>query len=288
MQVVYVMTISILINLFLVIIKLIGGFFGHSHALLADGVHSFSDLITDFIAIIGGFFARKPPDSKHPFGHANIEYVTGFAISLFILGIGYSIIKHAFTDTTLIPSTLVIMISLITIFLKLLLSRFILYYGYKSHNQILIASGKESNTDVISSIVVLISALFMQLAKYFPILQYADKCAAIVVGVFIVKIGIDIFKENLSFIIGEQETDSDYINQIYTIILSVPNVLSIHDFILLKYGSSYKLTSSIGMKSNLTLGEAHFIIDEVESLITSFDKRICYITIHMEPEKEVT
>lgn len=288
MRVVNVMVISILVNLFLVIIKLIGGIFGHSHALIADGIHSFSDLITDFIAIIGAFFARKPPDNKHPFGHANIEYVTGFAISFFILGIGYSIIKHAFTNTTLIPSTLVIVISLITIFFKLLLSRFVLYYGHKSHNQILIASGKESNTDVISSIVVLISALFMQLASYYPIFRFADKCAAIVVGIFILKIGIDIFKDNLSFIIGEQETDIDYINQIYTLILSVPNVCSISNFILLKYGSYYKLTGCIGMRGSLTLDEAHSIIDEVEVLIASFDKRIRYITIHMEPEKEVT
>lgn len=287
MQVVNVMLVSIIVNVFLVIIKIIGGVLCYSHALIADGIHSLSDLITDFVAIIGGFFSKKPPDDKHPFGHANIEYITGFAISLFILGIGISIIKNSFTNTVIIPSMGVLAISLVTILLKLALSNFILHFGYKYNNQILIASGKESNTDVISSIVVLISALFMQLSRFVPILRYADKCAALIVGIFILKIGITIFKDNLSFIIGERETNTNYINKIYAIILTTPEVTSIHDFILLKYGSYYKLTGTIGMDGTLPLKEAHLIADKIESLITTFDNRICYITIHMEPEKKI-
>lgn len=287
MQVVSVMLVSILVNIFLVIIKIIGGVLCYSHALIADGIHSLSDLITDFVAIIGGLFSKKPPDDKHPFGHANIEYVTGFAISLFILGIGISIIKNSFTNTVIVPSVGVLIISFITILLKLGLSRFILHSGYKYNNQILIASGKESNTDVISSIVVLISALFMQFSGLFPILRYADKCAAMIVGIFILKIGLTIFRDNLSFIIGERETDTNYINKIYTIILAEPEVTSIHNFILLKYGGYYKLTGTIGMDGTLSLKEAHLIADKIENMIISFDDRICYITIHMEPEKEI-
>lgn len=286
MQVVHVMLVSIIVNIFLVIIKIIGGILCYSHALIADGIHSLSDLITDFVAIIGGVFSKKPPDDKHPFGHANIEYVTGIAISLFILAIGVSIIKNSFFDAIIIPSTGVVIISFITILLKLSLSRFILHWGYKYNNQILIASGKESNTDVISSIVVLISALFMQLSRDIPILQYADKCAAIIVGIFILKIGFTIFKDNLSFIIGERETDINYINNLYGIILAVPEVSSIHNFILLKYGGYYKLTGTIGMNSLLSLSDAHLIVDKIEDMLTLFDKRIRYITIHMEPDEK--
>lgn len=286
MQVVHVMLVSIIVNIFLVIIKIIGGILYYSHALIADGIHSLSDLITDFVAIIGGVFSKKPPDDKHPFGHANIEYVTGIAISLFILAIGVSIIKNSFFDAIIIPSTGVVIISFITILLKLSLSRFILHWGYKYNNQILIASGKESNTDVISSIVVLISALFMQLSRDIPILQYADKCAAIIVGIFILKIGFTIFKDNLSFIIGERETDINYINNLYAIILAVPEVSSIHNFILLKYGGYYKLTGTIGMNSLLSLSDAHLIVDKIEDMLTLFDKKIRYITIHMEPDEK--
>ena len=87
-----VMGVSIITNIFLSIVKIITGLIGKSSALIADGIHSFSDLSTDFIAIIGNYLSRKPADEKHPYGHGKIEYITSIIISLVILFLGGTII----------------------------------------------------------------------------------------------------------------------------------------------------------------------------------------------------
>lgn len=274
---------SVITNVGLVIIKLIAGVLGSSHALIADGIHSFSDLITDFVALIGGFLSQKPPDDKHPFGHKNIEYVTSFFISIVILGIGISIIRTSFTTQLVIPSFFVIGVSLFTVICKFILARFLLMRGKQLNNQILIASGQESHTDVISSCIVFFSSFLIQFSKQVPLFKFADKVAAVIVGIFVIKIGTHIFRENLSFIIGEQERDSSYLEKLQHIVLHSPSVKKISNFILLKYGNSYRLTGTILMDEMLSLREAHTIIDEIEHNLSLFDSRICYITLHFEP-----
>lgn len=278
-----VMSVSFIINIFLALIKIIVGFIGKSSALIADGVHSFSDLTTDVVAILGSGMATKPADSKHPYGHGKFEYLTSLTIGLTVLILGFGIIYEMINKEITIPSFLVVIVSLFTIIAKLLLSRYVTKKGNEYNNNILIASGKESSTDVISSIVVLFSTLVMQIAKYNPIFIYADKIASMVVGVFIVKVGFDILKENISTILGEQETNPDYINKIKGIILEDKVIKSIDSLVMLKYGSYYKLICEVSMDSSLSLIDAHNRIDIIEKIIKGHDYRIAYTTFHMCP-----
>lgn len=281
-----VMRISIVTNIFLSIMKMIVGVLGKSSALLADGIHSLSDLTTDVFAIVGSFLSRKPADSKHPFGHGKIEYITSLTISVVIMIVGFSIIGKSMTEKIMMPSILVAVVSLITITLKFLLSSFIIRKGKEYENQILLASGQESRTDVISSVVVLIASLLMQLTFISPLFQYADKVASIIVGIFIIKVGFDILKENLGYIIGEQETNTEYKQSVEKIVLNIDGIVDIEEVILLKYGFYYKLIGVVYMDGNLTLKEAHKKIDVLEEKLRKFDSKIKYITIHMEPAYE--
>ena len=113
-----VMGVSIATNIFLSIVKIITGLIGKSSALIADGIHSFSDLSTDFIAIIGNYLSRKPADEKHPYGHGKIEYITSIIISLVILFLGSTIIYSSIQKDIAIPSMIVAIISFLTIALK--------------------------------------------------------------------------------------------------------------------------------------------------------------------------
>lgn len=281
-----VMCISIVTNIFLSIMKMIVGVLGKSSALLADGIHSLSDLTTDVFAIVGSFLSRKPADSKHPFGHGKIEYITSLTISVVIMIVGFSIIGKSMTEKVMMPSILVAVVSLITITLKFLLSNFIIRKGKEYENQILLASGQESRTDVMSSVVVLIASLLMQLTFISPLFQYADKVASIIVGIFIIKVGFDILKENLGYIIGEQETNTEYKQSVEKIVLGIDGIVDIEEVILLKYGFYYKLIGVVYMDGNLTLKEAHKKIDILEEKLRKFDSKIKYITIHMEPAYE--
>lgn len=274
------MSISFITNSILSLLKVIFGSIYKSSSLIADGIHSFSDLLTDIVAIVGGFLSNKRPDKKHPYGHGNIEYLTSFIIGIIILIIGFGIIYNGTSNDTIIPNKLVIIVSLFTIISKLLLSGYVLRNGKKYKNEILIASGKESSVDVISSVFVLLSSILMQFSNKFSILKYSDMIATIIVGLFIIKVGFDVVKDNISYIIGEQEEDIDDIKEMF---LKTNEVKRIDDIVLLKHGSYYKLTVTISMDGNLSLKESHEIVDIIENNIKKYNNKIKYINIHIEP-----
>lgn len=278
-----VMSVSILVNLFLSCVKIVSGILGKSGALVADGIHSLSDLTTDFFAILGSVFSSKPADKEHPYGHGNFEYLTSIVISIVILTLGGGIIYESFHRKIVIPSFLVIVVSLITIVCKYLLSRYILKKGYEYQNNILIASGKESSTDVLSSIVVLLSAIIMQFSGKIEIFKYADALAMFFIGLFIIKVGLMILFENIDLILGRQAVDDEMVTAVKNVFLESNQIYEVEDFVLMKYGMYYKLSCSLHMDSSLALKEAHDLIDELEERIRKLYKEIKYITIHMEP-----
>lgn len=276
-----VMVISFITNSFLSLIKVIFGFVGHSSALIADGIHSFSDLSTDVVAMLGDFFARKPADHKHPYGHGKLEYLTSIFIGFVIIVLGLGIISSSVNRGIIIPNILVIFVSVFTILAKLILSNYILKEGYKIKNNILIASGKESRADVISSVIVLVSIILMQFD--IKIFSYADIVASIIVGLFIIKVGFDILSENISDILGEQETNKDYLDRVSSIIKETVEIKAIDSLVLLKFGSYYKLIGEVSMDGELTLSYAHSLLETIEEKVKLIEPRIRYVTIHINP-----
>lgn len=279
------MIFSIFTNIFLAVTKIVFGLIAHSSALIADGVHSFSDLSTDFFAILGNYLARKPADKEHPFGHGKIEYLTSIIIGTLVLIVGIGVIYKSTNSEVMKPSTLVIIVTIITIILKYLLSIYVIKKGERHNNSILIASGKESRTDVISSFVVLIAAILMQFSDKLNLLKYSDVVASIIVGLFIVKTGFSIVAENMSVIIGKQENNKEHLSKLKKIILNDDSVMSIKSMIIMKFGHIVTLDLVISMEGNITLKEAHDVVDEIEKQIRLFDNRVEHIHIHMEPNQ---
>lgn len=278
-----VMSVSVITNIFLSLLKIVTGIIYKSSALLADGVHSFSDLLTDFFAIIGNIMAKKPADEKHPYGHGKIEYLTSIGISLVIIVLGLSIINNSMHSEIVISSLIVSVVSLITISLKYLLSVFIIRKGKKYKNNILIASGKESRADVISSLVVFASAILSSFSKYNVIFKYSDRVAGIIVGILIIRTGFLILKENISIILGEQEINGDTLKSVRNILLNNKNIKTIDELVILKFGHCYKVSIEVSMDPALTLLESHDIIDKIEKKIKEQIERVEYITIHVNP-----
>lgn len=278
-----VMSVSIITNTFLSLIKIIIGFICKSSALLADGVHSFSDLLTDFFAIIGNIMAKKPADEKHPYGHGKIEYLTSIGISMVIIILGLTIINNSMHSKVVMSSLIVSIVSLITITLKCLLSEYIIRKGKKLENNILIASGKESRADVISSLVVFISAILSVFSKYIGVFKYSDKIAGIIVGILIIRTGFLILKENISIILGEQEIKGETLNKIRKIILNNKDIKTIDELIILKFGHCYKVSMEVSMNPDLTLLECHTIVDKLEKKLKKEVEKIEYITVHVNP-----
>jgi len=279
--------ISLVTNTFLSVIKLIFGLVGKCSALVADGVHSLSDLLTDFIAIFGNKLSLKPADDKHPLGHGKIEYLTSLIIGFIIVILGFALIYNSFNKEITIPSIIMVIVSIVTIVSKYILAEYIYKTGLKCNNNILIASAKESKTDVLSSIFVLISIILMQFSNYLPFLKYLDIITTIVIALFIINVGYNVLKENISNILDEQITDTNYLNNIKNIVLSFDEIVKIDSLYILKNGPYYKLVSNVIMEKDISLYHAHEVIDLLENKINEFDKKIKYFFIHMEPIEKI-
>lgn len=273
---------SFITNIILALVKIVSGIIGASGALIADGVHSLSDTLTDVFAILGHKLSMKPADNEHPFGHGKMEYITCIVIGLVIMGMGFTIIYNGIFDKPVVPNILTAIIGIIVILAKLILSRYILNRGKKYDSNILIASGKESLTDVISSVVVLISILLSQLNGIFV---YADTFAMVIIGILILKIAYNILSENFSSLLGKQVTDYDYIESLEKIIYKESEVKGIDTLIILKYGPIYQLNLEVSMDENIILKDAHDVLDKIEDNLKKYDSKIVHIIIHVSPYK---
>lgn len=276
------MVVSMIVNVFLSLIKIISGILGSCNSLIADGIHSISDLSTDIIAIIGNKLSLKPADNKHPYGHGKIEYLTSLIISIVILFLGFSIIYNTINRQTVIPKVWVLIVSFITIISKYFLSSFIIKQGKRINSTILIASGYESRSDAVGSIGVFLSVIVMHLSSYINIFKYADKVATIIIAILIIKTGFNILKENIGLLLGEQLIDEDYLQKIKNIIYEEED-LKIKNIHILRNGPYNHLVATITMNNFISLEEAHDKIDLIELKVKEYDEKIKYVTIHAEP-----
>lgn len=281
-----VMLKSLFTNLFLSFFKIIFGFLGKSGALIADGIHSLSDMLTDVFASIGNIISKKPSDHEHPFGHGNAEYLTCLGIGLIVGIMGIKIIYEGITKPSNIPNVYTSLVSLITIIIKLILSAYILKKGKEYYSNILISSGKESFSDVISSLVVLVSVLLSKLSNINQLFKYSDKIAMIIVGLLVLKISFEILKENVSNLLGKQILNEKYKNKIKRIINSHKEIKNIDSLIILKYGPIKKIDCEVSMDENMTLQVVHQIIDTIENEIKQKDDSIKNIMMHVNPYED--
>ena len=184
-----------------------------------------------------------------------------------------------------IPSLLVVVVSFITILVKYFLSFYLIKMGKIYNNNILISSGRESRADVYSSIVVLISSILVQFSNKINIFSYSDVVATIIVGIFIIRTGFLIIKENLSVLIGEQESNSDILGELKNFILDDKNICSLDDLVMIKYGAYFKIIIEVSMESDLSLEQAHNNAHMLQNNIMKQYKWAKYITIHINPKK---
>lgn len=280
-----VMFVSVISNISLTLVKIVAGILGNSGALVADGIHSLSDLITDFVAIVGNVLSRKKPNKKHPLGYGQVEYLASIFMGGIVLMIGFFIISGAFNDTIDVPDIVTLLVTGVVIAIKIFTSYYIYKKGKEYDNSILIASGNEGKAGVVSSIIVYFSIVLMLLSDRFKVLKYADLVAIIIVGIFVVHIGYKIVRSNVSSMLGRQVEDKEFIKSVKDIILNTENVVKIDKFHLLKYGPYYKLFLEVTLPKDISVEESRIIINEFEKNIAKFDSRINYINTEINPEK---
>ena len=277
---------SLIVNILLTLTKFVFGIIYKSKVLVADGIHSLSDLATDVVSIYGSKLSLKPADNEHPYGHGKIEYLTSIVIGAVILALALSLLGNSLNAKNTIASNMVLYVTIFTILAKYLISRYILSKGVKYKSNLLIASGKESRADVISSAIVIVTYFLSKLSSYSKIFLYSDTIGTFIIGLIILKTAYRILKENIVSILGEIEQDEEYLDKIREIILENSEVVNIEELNIIKYGHYYQANITINMDSNVTLEDACLVSDRIKKKLINKKTRISYAKISINPYME--
>lgn len=277
---------SLIVNILLTLTKFVFGIIYKSKVLVADGIHSLSDLATDVVSIYGSKLSLKPADNEHPYGHGKIEYLTSIVIGAVILALALSLLGNSLNAKNTIASNMVLYVTIFTILAKYLISRYILSKGVKYKSNLLIASGKESRSDVISSAIVIVTYFLSKLSSYSKIFLYSDTIGTFIIGLIILKTAYRILKENIVSILGEIEQDEEYLDKIREIILENSEVVNIEELNIIKYGHYYQANITINMDSNVTLEDARVVSDRIKKKLINKKTRISYAKISINPYME--
>jgi cation diffusion facilitator family transporter len=269
--------ISISSNLVLAVIKFIFGLMINSISLIADAVHTASDVLTSAVVILGFKLSALPADDKHRYGHGRIEFISTLIISLMLLAVG---IKFGFDsyyryleNTAVKGSFLVIIIMIAAGGLKELLSRISIDMGNKINSATLIADAWHHRTDAIASLLVAFAILASSYGYY-----RVDAILGFGVSLLIIWTGLDIFRESCSKLIGE--TDTRQIQRINEIAMGIPGVFSTHDIAVHDYGGLKVVSIHVEVDGNLSLIQAHEIGEQVELAINH--ELYASTTVHLD------
>jgi len=282
---------SFIVNIFLVFMKIVSGIFFGSVALIADGVHSISDLTSDIFVILGIGYSLKPADDEHPFGHGKFEYILSLILGLFIVLIAYNLGKEVivnFNEPITIPKLITLGIVALVVFVKLYLARYLIKKGKEVDSQIIRASGQESLTDVFSSIVVFVGIASVLIGKStgIEVLLHGDKIASVIIALFIVKIGIQIVLEAITALQGKAV--SKKISDLYhQLILDVPGVIKVDNLDMIAYGPYYQALVDISVDGSISVKEGHDISLAVSKALYG-DEKFCHVIVHVNPGERIS
>lgn len=272
--------VGIICNLILSIIKITVGVISSSVSIMADGFNNLSDMASSLITMVGIKLANMPADKEHPFGHGRMEYLSALVVAFMVMLVGAQFIKSS-VDRILNPTKvsfeiIPFILLLISLILKLWLSRFNKYVGEKINSSALKAASVDALGDVFTSSCVIISFLASKFTTI-PI----DGYVGVLVSLAILYAGYSLVKDTISPLLGEAP-DEELVKAIKQGVLSYDNIIGVHDLIIHNYGVG-KCMASIHAEipSNIDLVTIHEIIDTAEREISQ--KLNIYLVIHMDP-----
>ena len=248
--------IGILTNLGLVTLKAIVGIFANSVAIIMDAINNLSDALSSVITIVGTKLAQKKPDAKHPYGHGRVEYLTSLVISIIILIAGSGVIVESVISIieNKEPSFNVVSLILIAVavIVKIVLGLYFRHVGKKVNSEALKGSGIDALFDALLSLGTLIS-IVVSLVWHVNIEGYIG----VVIGLFMIKSGIDVLRTSLSSIIGER-TSKETSEAIKHLVCQNPEVKGAYDLIVNNYGPDRGIGSiHIEVNDDMTAKEIH-------------------------------
>lgn len=266
------------------IVKLVGGVLFNSDALIADGLHSFSDLLTDAMVVFASRFGSQAADEAHPYGHQRIETATTLLLSLILIVVGMGIGWHAFEewsrhalDTPTLPA---LVIAVLSILLNEILFFTTLHVGKTIHSNLVKANAWHHRSDSASSIVVALGIIGSLLGH-----PYLDALAAMIVALLIIKMGVDYSWNSVKELI-DTAVEPKAVQSIERAITKVSGVNKVHQLRTRSMGGSILVDVHILVSPFLSVSEGHYIAQHVHRVLLKKFPLIKDVTVHVDPEDD--
>jgi cation diffusion facilitator family transporter len=272
-------------NLVLSGLKIAAGWFGHSHALIADGVHSLSDLVSDILVWFAGHKAGKGPDPEHPYGHGRFETVAtlllGFLLFAVALGLAWDATERLFKPEELLrPEPIALYVAGLSIFVKEALYWYTRGYGIRVRSELLIANAWHHRSDAISSVVVLIGV-----AGTLAGLPYLDAVASIIVAFMITKIAWDLGSDAVRELV-DTGLSEERLREISQVIRRSTGVRDVHMLRTRTLGGNATADVHVLVDSDISVSEGHAISVQVQERLMKAIDRLTDVTVHIDPEDD--
>lgn len=278
--------ISVVVNLFLSSFQVLAGIFSGSQGLIADGIHSFSDLIADFVVLLANKKSRKPSDSDHHYGHWRYENGASMVIGALLLLVGLGMLWSA-GNKLLHPESIqdvhiiALWVALAALVAKEVLFRYMLAVAKRIQSSMLIANAWHARSDAASSVVVAVG-IIGNLAG----VVWLDPVAALVVGVLVTRMGYSFAIDALHDLM-DRAVDSDTEQQIKTTIMATPGVIALHDLKTRRAGDLILVDVHVEVAGNLSVVEGHDIALSARARVLK-NHNVLHMMIHIDPYQSAT
>ncbi|MFZ4623300.1 MAG: cation diffusion facilitator family transporter [Rhodoferax sp.] len=275
--------VSVVVNLVLTVVQIVVGVLSKSQALVADGVHSLSDLVADFVVLFANHHSQKDADAEHPYGHQRFETAASLALGLLLLGVGVGMLWQAVTKLQTPGSIAVVHVSALwvagaALVCKELLFRYMLKVAKMVKSSMLVANAWHARSDAASSLVVGVG-IIGNLAGY-PIL---DPIAAAIVGFMVTRMGWS-FGWIAVHDLTDHAVDEAEVRAIRQTLLETPGISGVHDVRTRKMGDMIVVDAHLEVLATLTVEQAHDISVAAQQRVLQHH-RVLHLLTHIDPYK---
>jgi len=276
--------VSAVVNLLLSAAQVVIGLIANSAALVADGIHSASDLLSDVLVWFAARHASMAPDKDHPYGHGRFETAAtlglGILLTLVAIGIVWNGAERLFDTARPVPGQLAVLVAAIGIVAKEALYWYTIIVAKRLHSAMLRANAWHHRSDAISSVIVLIGVGGAVLG-----FSYMDALAAIVVGVMVAKIGWDLGWSALTELV-DTALDEEQVAEAKRVIMAIDGVRSVHMLRTRRHGAEATADVHVQVAPRLSVSEGHMISQAVEDRMIEKVGSITDVTVHIDPEDD--
>ncbi len=280
--------IGIIVNLLLTVIKAIGGILAGSRALVADALHSASDVVSSIVVLFAVKIANKPPDEEHPYGHGKAEGVASIIVALLLIVVGVEIsissVKVFFGEIPEAPGMIALVILIISIVIKEILFYYKLWLGKKYNSSVLVTEAWHHRSDSLSSLAALLGIGLAIIGEKFQVtfFIYGDAIAGLIVSLIVVKVGYDLIKSS-SNVMLEKVLDREEVKDYEETVLAIDGVKRIDQLLARTHGSYIVIDIKVSVDPNITVKQGHDIAAEVKQSLILKHKEVEDVLVHINP-----